>query len=58
VTQKKAIPFPSTPLLFYFEGKLSVPKKEFFVEKIHASGDNSFTTSSEIPFILWKPKLF
>jgi hypothetical protein len=36
---EKAIPFPSTSLLFYFEGKLSVPKKQLFVEKINASGD-------------------
>jgi hypothetical protein len=55
---EKAIPFPSTSLLFYFERKLSVPNREFFVEKIHASGDNSFTTSTEIPLILWKPKFF
>jgi hypothetical protein len=33
---EKTIPFPFTSLLFYFEGKLSVLKKEFFMEKSHA----------------------
>jgi hypothetical protein len=32
---EKNTQFPSTSLLFYFEGKLSVLRKEFFKEKSH-----------------------